>query len=1399
MTVRVLGPLDTGTEESLSPRERAIFSALIVRAGASVSSDELAEAYWGDNPPRTWSQQVKTSVARIRGRLGPEAVLTRGSDYVLGIDNSAIDAFEFERLVSRARKHALHSDHDRAIDAYRRALGLWRGRAFSELADWEPARQEAGRLSEIRRSAEEELLEERLHIGAHREIIAEAEQAVPIEPLREERWAILAVANYRAGRQIEALAAIREARERFADEFGVELSSRLRQLETAMLRQDPTLDALPAPPPANDLCPYRGLVPFGPDDAEDFFGRQDAIEAILSRVHSGSILTIVGPSGSGKSSLVLAGVIPRERESGRRVEILRGGATLVNSLRTALHHFGAPEIVVVDQAEAIFQLDEPEIEATGALFEEALRLGGALVLTLRSDFLDRAIALPHIGPDVARGLYALGPLSEEGLRQAVIEPAARAGLRLEPGLVELIVRDAGDRQTTLPHVSHALLETWIRREGSTLTVDGYEESGGIAGAIGQSAENVYQSMDDADAVVCRALMLRLIQRDAGGRSVRRPAQLAPLLADPQRRRVLERLVATRLLTLDGETILVAHEAIATAWPRLDGWLEEDAEGARLVATVATAADLWNGSGRRDEDLLRGARLQSALDWRDRSEPDLTAVEQGFLDAAAERERGEVRELADRAARDKRNNRRLRWALAGAAVLLVVALAAGGLAAVQGGEAQVAAENARVEAVVATSLSLIDNDREMASLLAAEAFRRWPHDPRTRSALWGVMISTGGLVAAHHDPDAYLPVLDIIPGTSTALRVESSEPGRPPKVDIVDINTGQVVRAFDLVLPEVPPNTWYELAVSPDGSAAAIQSPVPDPSDADGCCRRMLTLLDIATGDTLPGTSLVRAQMAGHMAFDGEGGRLYVAQPITGDVMAVDMTTGEVRESAAGVFDEPGDHPGDSGFGIALIDGGLLAVAAVDQIRIFDRETLALARTIPLEGDFTSGDIVADHEGGLVSTGLGGTVRIDVATGATLWRRLVKGEAHCGVLHIASGSTVACGSFLGLALLDLATGETTNTRTALQLNRSPYLATIDDESILVSIETPPIWMRWRIDGGGAGAGIIAKGRELIDGPEQGGSLVVTRARDGGRMRLWDFERDVPVGDESDRIVLLGSGIAARYDGSGRPQLERITTEEKIALRITGLPDEFDVMAGAWGRPAFAVWDTGIVAFDPATGEPLGDRLAIAADHFVVWSLSETHDGRRAVLTYETEGRTETALFDIASGAKLVGGLYGLEASHVVNDHLVVGVSDSQAQLYDIATLNPVSPLPRAIGGGQKISVSADGRTLLNVGWNNALTLYDLTADIALASPLRSELSSLEFSGGVNVGFRVGGFLSADGGTLLERVSDGIRVWDLRPNEQALSACALAGRELTEKEWSTYFPGEEQIDTCAELAS
>ena len=235
MAVDVLGPLETDAGP-LPRRERAILASLVVRRGTAIDADELADAVWGDRPPATWRQQVKTAVAEIRARIGRDSIRTVAGGYLFAADPASVDAVRFEEIVAEAREHSVRGAPDRAVDAYQRALALWRGRAYGDVSAWPPAAAESARLEQLRVSAEEELLEMRLMAGDSRSVIHDAERLVTAEPLREDRWAILATALYQANRQADALTALRRARERLDTELGIDPGPRLQALETAILR-----------------------------------------------------------------------------------------------------------------------------------------------------------------------------------------------------------------------------------------------------------------------------------------------------------------------------------------------------------------------------------------------------------------------------------------------------------------------------------------------------------------------------------------------------------------------------------------------------------------------------------------------------------------------------------------------------------------------------------------------------------------------------------------------------------------------------------------------------------------------------------------------------------------------------------------------------------------------------------------------------------------------------------------------------------------------------------------------------------------------------------------------------------------------------------------------------------
>ena len=340
--------------------------------------------------------------------------------------------------------------------------------------------------------------------------------------------------------------------------------------------------------------------------------------------------------------------------------------------------------------------------------------------------------------------------------------------------------------------------------------------------------------------------------------------------------------------------MVTHEAIASAWPRLDGWLDEDAERARLLRIVETAATEWDAGGRQDEDLLRGARLTGVSTWREASDRELTDVETGFLDASAASAEAELRELEERAAHERSRNRVLRGLAVGAAALLVAATAAGGVAVVQGREAAVAAEDQRIEALVATSLSLRSTDLDAAALLAAEAYQRWPDDGRVRSSLWGVLTSAHGLLSKWRFDGAKVAAA-VIPGTSTALLVVQGT--GDAETAIVDLDTTETLRTFDVDLPSGDFGNNRQVAVSADGSTAVVQTPVlKDPGDPETCCVNHLRFIDLGTGEALPGSGVAPVRTTSMILMEPDGSAAFLGNIVTTDLMRVDSRTGVITAS-----------------------------------------------------------------------------------------------------------------------------------------------------------------------------------------------------------------------------------------------------------------------------------------------------------------------------------------------------------------------------------------------------------------------------------------------------------------------------------------------------------------------
>jgi WD40 repeat protein/DNA-binding SARP family transcriptional activator len=723
MGVRMLGPVAVGGDGGrLAPRDRVVLAALAMGPGEVVTPDRLADALWpGVPPPPTWIKIIQGSIMRIRKALGAAAVRTTRQGYVLDLPDGEIDGVRFEQLLRRGRELMALHEPDRARFVMNQALDLWYGPALAELAGWPPGAEAAEHWEELRRDAEELRVEAALASGGWREVLTEAGRLVGDQPFRENRWALLARAQYQAGRQGEALATLQRARAVLAGELGLDPGPDLVALEESILHQDPDLIANPVSSRATVDCPYRGLLAYDVDDAEQYFGRDADVAAchdVLAREH---VVAIVGPSGSGKSSLARAGIAAALRSEGRTVTVMTPGPHPMAALEQA-GGLRRRVVLVVDQLEEVVTLCEEETERTAFLDVLAghAETGAELVLTLRADRLAALSGHQRFARVLERGLHLLGPMGEDDLRSAIEGPARQAGLLLEPGLVDLLLHEVSGEPGALPLLSHALAETWERREGRTLTVGGYQASGGIQGAVARSAEHVFLSLGEGEQRSARTLLLRLVVPQDSGEPTRSRIPRRLVAPDASHEEIVEMLVAARLVTSDGETIELAHESLARAWPRLRGWLDSDTEGQLILRHLTTAADSWEAMGRPGSELYRGTRLAQALEWHAASSVELTRTEREFLDASQSLAKAEARSAEQRLHEQARSNRRLRGLLAGVAALLVTALVAGGLALRESRRADTQADLATVRELASASRAVGTEDPELAVLLALEA-------------------------------------------------------------------------------------------------------------------------------------------------------------------------------------------------------------------------------------------------------------------------------------------------------------------------------------------------------------------------------------------------------------------------------------------------------------------------------------------------------------------------------------------------------------------------------------------------------------------------------------------------------------------------------------------------------
>ncbi|HET7928008.1 MAG TPA: BTAD domain-containing putative transcriptional regulator, partial [Actinomycetota bacterium] len=793
--------------------------------------------------------------------------------------------------------------------------------------------------------------------------------------------------------------------------------------------------------------PYKGLRAFLEADSADFFGRELVTRRLVERIAetgAARFLCVVGPSGSGKSSVVRAGLIPAIRRGAIPgsdrwyVADLLPGAHPMRELERALLAVGvdpppsllddlerdelgltravdrllpdpdAELLIVLDQLEELFTMVDSEAERVHVL--ESLRVAASdptsrvrVVATLRADLFDQPLSVRGFGDLLAARNEAITPMSPEELERAIVGPAERVGLDVEPGLVAAMVADVIDRPGALPLLQYALTELADREDVSSLTLNAYRRIGGVSGALARRAEHLYDALDAEGRIACRQLFLRLITLGEGTDDTRRRMRRSDLETTDSAPTgaVIEAFGRHRLLSFDRDpvtrepTVEIAHEALLRAWTRLRGWVEEARDDLRTRDALAASAAEWELAGRDESFLLRGARLESVDAWSVTTSVALTPTQEQYLAASVHRREEEAAAETARRTREHALERRsLRRARALVAVLTVAAVVASTLTLIAVGQRREASEQSLVATareLAAAAVANLGVDPERSILLALKAVettraRDGTVLPEAEEALHRA-VGASRVVLSH--PGAG-DILDWSPDDSLFVTEGQEETGI---IDIRNARSGESV---------IPPFRAHESDVngvvfSADGSKLAT-------TGDDGDVR----VWDTATGEELWGYDGPQ-DTVWNPSFSPDGSLLAAPFESEDAVRIWELATGRLVHEIEG---------GDIGFATAFSpDGKQMAFATWD-----DGAVVVDLRTekevLHLSSGEKVGAVAWSPDGSMIATAGGdGAVRIsDAASGATNGRLYGHREEIVHVDWSPDSSRLITGSSDGTAKL-----------------------------------------------------------------------------------------------------------------------------------------------------------------------------------------------------------------------------------------------------------------------------------------------------------------------------------------------------------------------------------------------
>jgi WD40 repeat protein/DNA-binding SARP family transcriptional activator len=1064
--------------------------------------------------------------------------------------------------------------------------------------------------------------------------------------------------------------------------------------------------------------PYKGLRAFDETDAADFYGRTALVDELVRAVGDRRLVTVVGPSGIGKSSVVRAGLVPALR--GRAppgagpwlvtdmfpgtypYEELAGALLRVAVERPddlveelALDELGMCRVVkriLPPRSELLLVIDQFEELFTQTADEEMRRhfLAGltalasdphspvCVLVTLRADFLDHPLREPGFGELLRAGMIAVAVPSEDELADAIERPARRVGVRFEPGLVSQIVADVHDQPGALPLLQYALTELFANRSGDVLTLEGYLAIGGVVGALGRRSEDLYARLLPSARAACRQVFLRLVSVDPVAHDTRRRvrrSELRQLELEPAALdEVLARYGEHRLLTFDREpltrapTVEVAHEAILSQWDRLQRWIAERREHLLLHRRLVEAVAEWEDAGRDPEYLPHEGRLAQFEAWAGATDLALTGAERALLT--------EARAAADELAR--RRTRRRRATLVGFGTLAAVTSVIAVFALILRSQARDEARLATARQLAASAEANLDVDPERSILLAIEAAET------TRRHDGTVLIEAQ---QALHDALDTSRLLSAVPGVGRrgsegighvasvapdGSRFVAADIGRKT-ASIRDAQTGKTLTTLAGHTGDI-----LAVAYSPDGKLVATGS-------ADGTAR----LWDAATGELI---HVLRAHRGGVFAtrFSLDGTRIATLGADRA-VRVWDIRTGRQLRAFEGVHDRTAARS-TWGEGIAFVGRDRVAVSPWARgsapspvvAKIFDvasgkqvgevRDPGGTAQTV---------DIDASPDGTMLIAGQADSGQLQLyALPSGKLLDVVRASGAGAVLDVEfsrDGQHVATGAVDGLAKTwEVARGKLREALT-LRGHRSPVASVSFDRAgtRLITSGQPSSEARvWDVTPAGRGEVLTLPGPETDDHVDAefspDGRRLVAPSGPEGTVRVWSV-------DSGAQLLQLGED--AQTDAPDR-----------AVIGVDVSPDG--------SRIATASADGSARIFDAKTGRQL---VVISGRHCVRRHLCRVNravfspDGRRLATT----GQDATVrIFDAATGRQLrvlrghaPGGLGTYPVAWSPDGARLLSMATDGTRIWDARTGRQLLAIPTTGGPGWYAAWSPDGRQVL----------------------------------------------------------------------------------------------------------